>query len=127
MKQLTKIALVIPTAALALTACGSDAEPEPPTATKTVEVEVPAEPEVVTETVTEEVAPESCLNSTTHADELIEIYSEALSLSADAMNAAAFYDEAGIAIAAEDLEALLPVLEDELMMYYLASEGCKSS
>ena len=127
MKQLTKIALVIPTAALALTACGSDAEPEPPTATETVEVEVPAEPEVVTETVTEEVAPESCLNSTTHADELIEIYSEALSLSADAMNAAAFYDEAGIAIAAEDLEALLPVLEDELMMYYLASEGCKSS
>lgn len=127
MKQLTKITLVIPAAALALTACGSDAEPEPPTATETVEVEVPAEPEVVTETVTEEVAPESCLNSTTHADELIEIYSEALSLSADAMNAAAFYDEAGIAIAAEDLEALLPVLEDELMMYYLASEGCKSS
>ncbi|MGQ7788165.1 hypothetical protein [Nesterenkonia sp. K-15-9-6] len=102
--------------------------PEPEIITETIEVE--AEPEVITETITEEVevevTPEACTDALTEADELIDVYSESLSIGGDAIIAAYEWDSARLDELTEDLNTLREDrLEPALTRYYLNQIACE--
>lgn len=115
-------------ALLAGTAIGASFTPEPEVITETVE----AEPEIITEEVQVEVevetVPSACLDGLEYADELTRIYSDALILGADGMEAAFFMDEPEIERVTQDLDALrIDQLEPALAGFFLNKELCEEA
>lgn len=152
MNKKTKIGVIVAAPLLMFTGCvggvaiGSDsddraaasepqptatvtAEPEPaPTVTETAEPEPAptvtetAEPEVTIEEV--EVTPDSCIAATDETVNLTRIYSDALLLSADAIQAAVTLDAGTLDILTADLEELHLDLEPALDNFYINAHLC---
>lgn len=128
-----KVAMVAAVPVLLLAGCigGSvtTEAPEPEVITKEVEVEVPAEapePEIITEEVLVEVTDESCLIAIANADELMGIYSEALTMSADMLEAVFYEDYATVEQLTADMEYLTEYeLTPTLSVYFTSATECE--
>lgn len=74
-----------------------------------------------------EVASEDCIVALTHSDNLIEIYSAALTTAGEGIEAYAYDDYEAVEEATSEIEAMSGELTQTLTDYYISSDECRAA
>lgn len=99
-----------------LTGCAAAAEPEVVTETVTV-----------TEEVTVESVPASCLDALDHGDDVMDLAGQGFDILAGALDAVAEFDITGIEQATADLQGITPDMAAASTAYQAARDECRAA